>query len=51
MRESMNRRLMQNIKNGVWGLKKLLFTKTQFEFLKETGHIPADAELPNEEED
>ena len=51
MRESMNRRLMQNIKNGIWGLKKLLFTKTQFEFLKETGHIPEDAELPKEEED
>lgn len=50
MRESMNKRLMQNIKNGIYGLKKLLFTKTQFEFLKETGYIPEDAELPDEED-
>ena len=47
----MNKRLMQNIKNGIYGLKKLLFTKTQFEFLKETGYIPEDAELPDEEDD
>lgn len=50
MRENMNRKLMQNIKNGIWGLKKLLFTKSDFEFLKETGYIPQEAELTNEED-
>lgn len=50
MRENLNRKLMQNIKDGIWGLKKLLFTKSSFEFLKETGYIPKEAELPNEED-
>ena len=50
MRETLNKKLMQNIKDGVWGLKKLLFTKSNFEFLKETGYIPQEAELPSEED-
>ena len=50
MREAMNRKIKQNIKNGIYGLKNLLFTKPDFEFLKETGHIPEDVELPGEEE-
>lgn len=52
MREAMNKKLMQNIKEGIYGLKKLLFTKTDFKFLKENGYIPEDAELiePDEEE-
>lgn len=50
MREAMNRKLMQNIKNGIFGLKKLFFTAKDFEFLKEVGYIPEDAELPDEEE-
>lgn len=51
MEIAMNNRLMQNIKNGIWGLKNRLFTKHDLELLKETGYIPEDAELPNKEED
>lgn len=51
MEIAMNNKLMQNIKNGIWGLKKRLFTESDFKFLKETGHIPEDAELLNDEED
>ena len=48
---AMNSKLLQNIKNGIWGLKKRFFTQTDFEFLKEKEFIPADAELCDEEEE
>ena len=46
----MNHTLLQNLKNGIWGLKNRLFSRTAFEFLKETGFIPGDAELPIDDE-
>ena len=46
MENTMNHTLLQNLKNGIWGLKNRLFSRTAFEFLKETGFIPEDAELP-----
>lgn len=48
---AMNNKLMQNIKNGIYGLKELFFSEKDFEFLKETGYIPEDAELPEDEEE
>ena len=50
MERAMNSRLIQNIKNGIWGLKNRLFAKRDFEFLKETGFIPEDVQLPIDEE-
>ena len=51
MEIAMNNKLIQNIKNGIYGLEKRLFPKTAFELLKENGFIPSDAESQNEEED
>ena len=39
---------MQNIKNGIYGLKKRFFTPTQMEYLKQNGFVPEDAEIPTE---
>ena len=47
IKDDLNKTLMRNLKEGVWGLKKLLFKKKDFEFLKETGYIPQDAEMPD----
>lgn len=49
MREDMNRALVKNIKNGVYGLEKLPFSKQQLEILKDSGYIPEDAETENME--
>ena len=49
MENTMNHTLLQNLKNGIWGLKNRLFSRTAFEFLKEAGFIPEDAELPDED--
>ena len=43
MREAMNRKLTQNIKNGIYGLERLYFTERQMEYLIEKGFIPEDA--------
>ena len=45
MREEMNRLLMQNIKKGIYGLKKLPFNKQQLDILRDSGYIPEDAEI------
>lgn len=45
--EEMNRLLIKNIKNGIWGLLKLPFSKQQMNTLKKSGYIPADAEIKN----
>ena len=50
MENTMNHTLLQNLKNGIWGLKNRLFSRTAFEFLKETGFIPEDAKLPTDDE-
>lgn len=46
IKETMNRQLLQNIDNGIYGLAKKPFSKQQFNILKNSGYIPADAELP-----
>lgn len=49
-RASMTRRLLDNIKNGIYGLEKLPLKEEQLDYLKEKGFAPADAKLPNEED-
>lgn len=51
MEGEMNRKLLQNIKEGIWGLKNRLFSKRDLEVLKKNGFVPEDAELPYEEVD
>lgn len=50
LREDMNRLLMKNIKNGIYGLEKLPFSKQQFNILQDIGFIPEDAEIEGVEE-
>lgn len=49
-RASMTRRLLDNIKNGIYGLEKLPLKEEQLDYLKEKGFAPEDAKLPDEEE-
>lgn len=56
MGEDMNRVLMRNIKNGIYGLEKLPFGKQQLDLLKDGGFIPEDVDIaeiqfPVEKED
>lgn len=46
IKANMNKHLMQNIDNGIYGLQKTPFSKQQFDILKKSGYIPEDAELP-----
>ena len=46
----MNNALTDNIKNGIYGLKNLPFSKQQLTILKDSGYIPEDVEIENEEE-
>ena len=48
IKESMNRQLLQNIDNGIYGLAKTLFSRQQRDTLKNSGYIPEDAELPED---
>ncbi len=43
----MNRLLIKNIENGIYGLDKLPFSKQQMDILKKSSYISADAELKN----
>lgn len=45
--EAMNRNLLSNIENGIYGLDKLPFSRQQMDILKKSGYIPADAEIKN----
>lgn len=47
--KAMNNTLIQNIENGIYGLKKLPFTKQQLNLLIKTGYITEDAEKEEEE--
>lgn len=51
LRENMNRLLIENIKNGIYGLEKLPFSKQQFSILKDSGYISEDAEIENGDEE
>ena len=43
----MNRLLIKNIENGIYGLDRLPFTKQQMDILRNSGYIPEDAEIKN----
>ncbi len=49
--ETMNRNLLRNIENGIYGLDKLPFSKQQMDILKKSGYIPEDAEIEKEMRD
>ena len=51
LREAMNRKLLQNIKEGIYGLLKLPFSKQQIGILKSSGYISEDVEVDCEEEE
>lgn len=44
---TMNRNLLENIENGIYGLEKLPFSKQQMDILKKSGYLPVDAEIKN----
>lgn len=44
IKEAMDRKLMKNIENGIYGLKKLPFDIQQVNILKKSGFIPNDAD-------
>jgi len=41
--------LMENIENGIWGLERLPFDVQQMDILKNSGYIPEDAEIKDED--
>ncbi len=43
----MNRLLIKNIENGIYGLDKLPFSRQQMDILKKSGYIPENAEIKN----
>ena len=43
--DTMNRNLLRNIENGIYGLDKLPFSKQQVDILKKSGFIPEDVEI------
>lgn len=45
LREDMNRLLMKNVKNGIYGLEKVPFSKQQMDILKNGGFIPENVEM------
>lgn len=49
-RAKMTKTLLDNIKNGIYGLEKLPLKEEQLDYLKEKGFAPEDAELPDEED-
>jgi hypothetical protein len=44
IKEDMDKELMENIKNGVCGLKNVPFDTQQINILKKGGFIPSDEE-------
>ncbi len=50
MKEEMDRRLIQNIKKGIYGLEKLPLSKPQLSILKNSGYIPEDVKIIEREE-
>ena len=46
----MNRLLIKNIENGIYGLDKLPFSRQQMDILKKSGYIPENAEINCEKE-
>ena len=50
-KDKMNKKLLENIENGIYGLENLPFTKSQMRILKNTGFIPDDADISDDEEE
>lgn len=48
--EKMNKTLLENIGNGIYGLEKLPFDKQQMNYLRNGGFIPDDIETEYEED-
>lgn len=49
--EAMNKLLARNIKNGIYGLEELPFSKKQMNILKQSGTIPEDARIESGDEE
>lgn len=49
--ETMNKNLLRNIENGIYGLDKLLFSRQQMDILKKSGYVPADAKIKDEDDE
>lgn len=50
LRDTMNRNLLSNIENGIYGLDKLPFSRQQMDILKRSGYLPEDAEMEGGDE-
>lgn len=48
--EAMNKMLLKNIENSIYGLEKLPFSRQQFAILKKSGYLPEDAEMEGGDE-
>lgn len=44
IKQNMDRQLLQNIENGIYGLEKTPFSRQQMTILKNSGFIPEDVE-------
>lgn len=51
LRDTMNRNLLKNIENGIYGLDRLQFSRQQMDILKNSGYIPEDAQIENGDEE
>ena len=49
--KAMNKTLLENIENGIYGLEKLPFDKRQVNLLIDSGYIPSDVKEEEEEEE
>lgn len=49
--EAMNRKLLKNIENGIYGLENLSFITQQLNILKKGGYIPQDVEIEKGDEE
>lgn len=50
LKDAMNRLLIKNIENGIYGLEKLPLGKKQLDILRNNGYIPEDIGVSNGEE-
>ena len=51
LRDTMNRNLLKNIENGIYGLEKLPFSRQQMDILKKSKYIPEDVKIENGDEE
>lgn len=49
LKQKMDRKLLNNLKEGIYGLEKLPFSEQQMTYLKNGGFISEDAELLDED--